>query len=248
MKKSKKISIGTLFEGLQEQMLAKLGTVNVNVLHSTSKGDATELNWLEMLNTYLPKRYKADKAFVVDSKGNISEQIDIVIYDRHYSPFLFNQDETLYVPAESVYSVIEVKPTINKKYLEYAGSKAASVRRLLRTSTPIPSAGGELPAKEPFRILAGILATKSSWNPSFGKSFEKSIKNLSKDHEIDFGCVLNSGSFRISSKFPAEFKIEKSKASQSLIFFFLELLKMLKMLATVPSIDLDEYEKTLKKK
>lgn len=35
-----------------------------------------------MLSTYLSKRYCADKAFVIDSIGNISDEIDIVIYDR----------------------------------------------------------------------------------------------------------------------------------------------------------------------
>lgn len=40
-------------------------------------------------NDYLPKRYKAAKATVVDSQGNISEQIDLALYDIQYSYLAF---------------------------------------------------------------------------------------------------------------------------------------------------------------
>jgi len=41
------------------------------VRHSPTKGAAVEQNWLAMLNTYLPARYKADSAFVVDHRGQV---------------------------------------------------------------------------------------------------------------------------------------------------------------------------------
>jgi hypothetical protein len=39
---------------------------------------------------------------VVDSEGNVSDAIDIVVFDRHFSPFLFRQEGVCYIPAESV--------------------------------------------------------------------------------------------------------------------------------------------------
>jgi len=91
---------------------------------------------------YLPKRYAADSAIVIDSTGRTSDQMDVVIYDPQYTPTLLDQHDHKYIPAEAVYAVMEVKPTVNKSYLDYAGKKAASVRRLKRTSIPIPHAGG----------------------------------------------------------------------------------------------------------
>lgn len=91
---------------------------------------------------YLPKRYAVDSAIVIDSNGRTSDQLDVVIYDPQYTPTLLDQYDHKYVPAEAVYAVMEVKPTVNKGYLDYAGKKAASVRRLKRTSIPIPHAGG----------------------------------------------------------------------------------------------------------
>jgi hypothetical protein len=49
----------------------------------------------------------------VDSLGNFSQQIDVVVFDRQYSPFIFDFREQQIVPAESVYAVFEAKQTIN---------------------------------------------------------------------------------------------------------------------------------------
>lgn len=89
------------------------------------------------------KRYKVDKGIVIDSTGKQSEQIDLIIYDAQYSYLVFRQNDTLLIPAESVYAVFEVKQNLNKERIEYAGAKAKSVRELLRTSAPIKHAGGE---------------------------------------------------------------------------------------------------------
>jgi hypothetical protein len=64
-----------------------------------------------------------------------------------YTPSLLDQQKHRYVPAEAVYAVFEVKPSINWDYLIYAGEKADSVRILERTSIEIPHAGGTFPAK-----------------------------------------------------------------------------------------------------
>ncbi len=87
-----------------------------------------------MLSTYLPHRYRADKAFVVDSKGVFSEQIDVVVYDRQYSSFIFQYEGQTIVPTESVYAVFEAKQTIpagaalNSAPLQVAAIYAAEPR------------------------------------------------------------------------------------------------------------------------
>ena len=142
-----KIDLREIFLNLQSQMITKLSSNREIIKHPGTKGDASELNWIQMLNDYLPQRYKVDKAFILDSTGNLSDQIDIVIYDQQYSPFLFHQDDAKFIPAESVYAVFEVKQSIYKKYIEYSGKKIASVRSLKRTSIPIPHAGGKYEPK-----------------------------------------------------------------------------------------------------
>ena len=74
-------SLSQLLEDLHGEIEHKLEIARKSFGHNVAKGDASEGVWLEMLQTYLPKRYQAEKAFVVDSEGKFSEQIDIVIFD-----------------------------------------------------------------------------------------------------------------------------------------------------------------------
>ena len=142
IQKPNKVDLKKIFLGLQEEMVSRLSTNREVITHPGTKGDASELKWIEMLNNYLPQRYKVDKAFVLDSEGARSEQIDVVVYDRQYSPFLFHEGGAIYIPSESVYAVFEVKQSLNKDAIEYAGGKVESVRKLKRTSVKIPHAGG----------------------------------------------------------------------------------------------------------
>lgn len=172
MEKDNKLT--ELFSVLQKEMLSKAEFSPV-LNHTTDQGDNTEKSWLNWFNKYLPQRYKANKATVIDSKGNISQQIDLVIYDAQYSYLAFNQNNILYIPAESVYAVFEVKQDLSKEHMEYAGHKAESVRKLYRTSSAIPYVNGMYQPKELHRILAGILTTRSGWKEPFKEPFIKCI-------------------------------------------------------------------------
>ena len=129
----KKISLKDIFASISEPMRAALTTSSKSITHPGTKGDASEYQWLTWLKSYLPKRYSIDKGFVIDYKGNISEQQDIIVYDKQYTPCLLNRDGVIYIPAESVYAVIEVKQKMTRAYIKYAGQKVASVRKLKRT-------------------------------------------------------------------------------------------------------------------
>jgi hypothetical protein len=244
MKKKNHIDIRKIFLGLQDQMYAKLSLNRRIICHPTTKGDASELEWLEMLSTYLPKRYQVDKAFVIDCKGNISEQIDIVIFDRHYSPFLFRQNGATYIPAESVYAIIEIKPSLTIANIKYASKKAASVRILERTNARIVQAGGDIKnPKKPFDILAGILTIDGKCTVKMMKQ----LRNLKKDEFLNFGCSLNKEAFWFKNSPEGGQILENSKQGEGLVFFFLNLLSKLQQLGTVSAMDIQCYIDKFKK-
>lgn len=245
MKQPNKISLSGLFDELQSQMLVSLANSKKISHHPGTKGDISEINWLNLLHEYLPKRYRAEKAFVVDVNGQISEQIDIVIFDAHYSPFLFKKDHILYVPAESVYAVFEAKPTLSKSTVVYAGKKAASVRILTRTSAPVPNIYGKADPKKPHRILAGILTFDCDWKDPFGNTFRKTLEGLTGDETLDIGCALQCGAFDIQYP-PNSLTITTSLKEKALMHFFLKLLERLQAFGTVPALDFSEYIKKLK--
>src|SRR5271167_5208978 len=113
-------SLSQLLSSLHEDIQQRLATVRKTFSHPGTKGDASENVWISLLETYLPKRYQAATAHVVDSLGNFSQQIDVVVFDRQYSPFIFNFQGQTIVPAESIYAAFEAKQTINADEVGYA--------------------------------------------------------------------------------------------------------------------------------
>ena len=235
-------SLPELLAGLHDDIQQRLRTVRKTLGHPGTKGTASEGVWLELLETYLPKRYQAATAHVVDSKGTFSEQIDVVVFDRQYSPFIFRYQGQTIVPAESVYAVFEAKQAINASEVEYAQTKVASVRRLHRTSLPIPYAKGTYPAKELIPIIGGLLTFESDWSPAFGEPLKKALAAGDPDGRLDIGCVAAKGHF-VADKPKGEYSFTaEGKPATAFLFNFIS---MLQFSGTVPMIDVQAYARWL---
>lgn len=164
--------------------------------HPTLKGDASEQCWIRWLSSLLPRRYGIERALIIDKDAKESEQIDIVIFDPQYTPVMYAEQGLRMLPAESVYAVFEVKQTLSAPHLVAAGQKAASVRRLHRTSAPITHAGGSIATpKTPAHIFAGILALESEWTSPLGKPLQSTLASAQDDERLDFGFAAQHGCF-----------------------------------------------------
>ncbi len=237
-------SLSQLLASLHEDIQTKLAIVRKSIQHSGSKGDASEEVWLELLKTYLPKRYEAAKAHVVDSKGQFSEQIDVVVFDRQYSPFIFTYKGQTIIPAESVYAVFEAKQTIDAGLVDYAQTKVASVRRLHRTSLPIPHAGGTYDPKPPIAILGGTLSFESEWNPPMGAALAEALNAGTGDRQLDLGCIAAHGHF-VRDPTTGSYSFEhETRAATAFLF---KLISRLQFSGTVPMIDVEAYAEWLVK-
>jgi hypothetical protein len=212
--------------------------------HPGTKGDASENVWIGLLEKYLPKRYQAAKAHVVDSLGAFSDQIDVVVFDRQYSPFIFSYESETIIPAESVYAVFEAKQTADASMVAYAQKKVESVRRLHRTSLPIPYAKGVYPPKPLIPILGGLLTFESEWSPALGPSFEKALSADVGAGRLDLGCVASHGHFFFDQATSAYVMAQEERAA---IAFLFKLIASLQFSGTVPMIDIEAYAKWLVK-
>lgn len=240
-----RVNIKELFIGLQESMEMELNIHRRHIPHQGKKGDATETNWIAWLNQYLPARYEVGSAFVIDHEGSCSEQIDLVIYDRQYTPFIFNKDGIQYIPAESVYAVFDVKQALNKGNIEATAQKINSVRSLKRTTAAIYDARGEIrEPKQPCQIMGGIVCTSSDWSPALGDSFESIMKDLDDDHFINVGCVISDGAFLVK-KVDGQCLFSRSTKDETLLFFFLNLVMELQRQGTVCAMDINQYAHVL---
>ena len=269
---SNKINLGELFAGLQNQMSAQLSTNRDFILHPGSKGDSLEETWIDWLRKYLPNRYSIDKAIVIDSTGQLSDQIDLVIYDQQYTPFVLTQNGIHYIPAEGVYAVFEVKPDLKGtvdvsggtiSYIEYAARKIESVRRLKRTSAKIIDRGKQYDPRPLTKIIGGILSSTNTVKRK--TTIENHIKKHTGLRGLDMGCSVDYGSFFIDHSGEEDSQIQDfterinayynsrtinsivfSPANISLITFFFQLMRYLQQsIGTVAAIDLNAYSKAV---
>lgn len=239
-------SLHRTYAGLQARLSAGLVSSRSILEHPVAKGNGAEANWLKMLQEHLPHRYQAEAAFVIDAEGYMSEQIDIVLYDRQYTPELYNVDGQKIIPAEGVYAVFEVKQVLDRHNVAYACKKVASVRRLKRTSAPIVHAGGEHEPRHITPILGGILATESGWKLPFGDSFSACLANAAPEARLDLGCVATAGAFEVIYD-ESTHQISTSEPDFALASFFMRLLHRLQRIGTVPAIRYTDYLKAFER-
>lgn len=260
-----KVDLKLLFKGLQNQMSAQLNTNREFIDHPGSKGDALEDAWIEWLRKYLPNRYCIDKAIVIDHEGNTSHQIDIVIYDNWYTPFIFTQNGFYYIPAEGVYAVFEVKPDLqgnvgSKSFIEYAGEKIESVRALKREAASFINGGIKIPPRPLTKIIGGILCSTNSFTHANNETIAKHFSKLKNLQSIDMGCIADYGSFYIDYdpneeivksgydeylKFYENRKFKEISFSQkenSFVTFYMQLTRFIQQaIGTIPAINLQSY-------
>lgn len=229
------------FSTEQECLAANLKS-SLRITHKGDRGEVNEQFFIDFLRAYLPNRYTVEKAIVLDSLGQVSDSIDIVVFDRQYTPTLLDNDKHRYVPAEAAYAVFECKPTIDKGNLEYAGDKIASVRKLHRTSVDIHHAGGIFKKKELFPIVGGILAANVDWADGLGESFRKNHEALTGDQQVDCGFAASGVCFDI---FADRRAYTFGPPENALAYFAFRLLWRLQSLATVPAVDWMAYARTL---
>jgi hypothetical protein len=228
----------------QDQLLATLGVGRSVGSHPVAIGDDSELNWRGMLASILPTRYRVSKGFAVDSDGKRSGQIDLLIYDRHFSPVLLDVGDYAFIPAEAVFAALEVKQELSRDTIEYAASKVASVRDLHRTSAPVPFVEGSYKPKQLHHIVGGLLTMNSTWSPPLGEALDNALHDFGGQGALDVGCALRDGSFEVDEQGRAA---GKSDADSALIFFVIRLLMRLQKMASPPAIEYDVYAKALNK-
>lgn len=194
--KTKVADIVGLFDSLRNEMLASLMLDRGHIQHNVVKGDASETAWRKFLRTYLPPRYGVDKAIVINSEGELSNQIDIVVYDSMNAPFVFRHNDFVYIPVECVCAVFEVKQSMDTYHIKYTKEKVESVRALVPESKRDDSK---------YQIIGGFLSLEydspilhrdeSVVKKQKIKDIDGAIRTTNKLQQLDCGCCLQDFSF-----------------------------------------------------
>jgi hypothetical protein len=234
-----------LLLGKEHLLESRLGVTRETVTHTGEMGAASEADWCAALTEFLPTRYQVSKAFVIDSTGATSDQIDVVVHDRHFCPLFFETSAgARYVPVESIFAVFEAKQEMTRAHVDYAARKIASVRRLRRTSGAIVDRGQRRDPRHSFDILGGLLTLESSWTPPFGEAFRDALDaHMGHDMErLDLGCALRHGAFEV---LPDHGGIDVGVGRGALVFFLSRLFQRLQMIGSPMAIDLRAYSRSL---
>lgn len=89
-----------------------------------TSGDEVENLIREKISLFLPERYLVKQGHVVNASGQVSNQFDIIIFDRLSTPKFFeSKNETVFYPIESVLAVGEIKKTLRDNDIVDFGKK-----------------------------------------------------------------------------------------------------------------------------
>lgn len=94
------------------------------------KGSAFEDTFRRFLRDYLPSAFDITTGIIVDSEGNKSKQIDVIITDAAKTPIFYKSESLRIVPIECVYAAIEIKAKLTADELVKANENMKSVKIL----------------------------------------------------------------------------------------------------------------------
>lgn len=166
--------------------------------HSGEIGSEIEKLFHRQLQRVLPERIGVSSGFVADSSGNISKQLDIILYDKPGAARLFEGDITV-LPAECTFAAGEVKTNLAKAEIDDAFDKCRSFKSLDRSAQfqskgPISHTyrlyGDENSQWPPIFFLLGINSPKKS---TFHENCLTSLQRSGCDRrqKIDVVCSLD---------------------------------------------------------
>jgi len=119
-----------IFDEVSKQMKSDFVKAQKSLSHAGLKGEVNEETVRKFLRQYLPKTLDITTGMLVDSNGNQSRQLDIIICDSVKTPIFFQSRETRVIPIECAYAVIEVKAFLDKSELEKSYENIKSVKSL----------------------------------------------------------------------------------------------------------------------
>lgn len=109
--------------------LAKLQNANI-VKHGPTVGDLREQAIIESLSELIPTTFDISSGFVIDARGTVTPQIDVLFYQKGtLSPLLLTERSVL-LPIELFRFGIEVKSTITRSTFDQVKAQANSLASL----------------------------------------------------------------------------------------------------------------------
>ncbi|MCI6265330.1 MAG: hypothetical protein MR598_00600 [Erysipelotrichaceae bacterium] len=241
-----------IFDNLEQSLYSDM---NIRIQHNLEDGKYREYLVKNVLTKVIPSKYSITNGFIIDSNNNISQEMDIIIYDKNYVPPFFEETYTV-VPIEAVIAIIQVKTTLTKQALQDSIDNLNSINKLeSKTGGKIISAtGGLLTEKRfiaPYKIIVSY-KTDYSDTHSFIDNMKyvdmlyivEKGKTLTIKHRKNIDAIVNKDKNQLLEE-QKNYNVEEIKDSR-LAFFTLNLLEKMKLINNSIIINYEEYIKGAK--
>ncbi len=132
-----------------------------NDFHGSNSGTAREDIWAQLFEMIIPKKFVIEQSvFIIDSEGNVSNEVDLAIIDELYTPYIFRYGRLKFIPIEAVLVVVECKSkriSNIKKWSENISKLKTGNESIARMAMNISiSAPSTQQSTRPIRILCRV--------------------------------------------------------------------------------------------
>lgn len=127
---------------ISEKFSAKISALkaefesNKEVVHQGVKGGLNESELSDIIREVIPSRYKLTRGIIENSRGDQSNETDILIYDDEIIP-AYMKNELAFVPVEAVKYNFEVKSGLNANELKTTIAKFVRFKSIGGTSPTV---------------------------------------------------------------------------------------------------------------
>lgn len=155
-----------------------------------------------ILSNFLPERYLVAHGHLVNSKGEVSPQLDVIIVDRLTTPkFLISENESLLLPVESALVVGEIKTTLYPKHLVEFAEKIEVIKQDMGRKLIENSAYGRISNNTDLKHAVLAHPGRKYLNSLYSFVFAVNVKDIDKmedtngaKHMPNSTMILNYGS------------------------------------------------------
>lgn len=141
----KKGIVQNLIYNYQSEEKSIVSQLYFKATHDLTIGTYREQIWQSLFESIVPKKFVVEQSvFIIDSSGEISSEVDLVILDEMYTPYIFKKGQLKFIPIEAVAVVIQCK-SVSKPSCKSLKSWVDSIKKLKTVNSGIARMANGIP-------------------------------------------------------------------------------------------------------
>jgi len=193
-------SLEELMAGAARELTSSMQAARIAFEHNATKGASIEGAVRDFFAKHYPESIGVATGLVVDSKGNSSKQLDVILYDKLRTPVLYtdSQGQNRLIPSEGVIAAVEVKTRLALGDIPTIAESARTLKSLDRSALYENADAYQMNAYG--RSWPGHMPPMYFVVAFEGPRLENVLPALGKEHagrpfhkRVDMMCILDRG-------------------------------------------------------